>query len=216
MYLWARSVELLYCLGRYSVPSYQRPLSFSVHTQMDLLGIQPKLWVREIRALSWLCSCWRTKSEYYTQNKTFSFEQHWTSAKHKAPTVKETTDNIVWFRGRYISTFLDRPEWCVCGLPKILCLLFAMLLENSVTMIFFLLMLIFLNYFWSLNHLLISLCAQPSHTRTCIHDTEAVECIVHVKSPKRDSIHNDKNALKFLIVDTLHMMDKQKCINFNV
>lgn len=48
----ACSVGLLCSLRRYTAPAYQAPLSFSLHTQMDLWGIQPKLWVGQIRAAS--------------------------------------------------------------------------------------------------------------------------------------------------------------------
>ncbi len=41
----ACSVGLLCSLSRYTAQAYQAPLSFSLHTQMDLWGIQPKVWV---------------------------------------------------------------------------------------------------------------------------------------------------------------------------
>lgn len=65
----ACSVGLLCSLSRYTAPAYQAPLSFSLHTQMDLWGIQPKLWLGQIRSASlmqlyflgggWLGGLWR-------------------------------------------------------------------------------------------------------------------------------------------------------------
>lgn len=49
---YACSVGLLCSLCRYTAPVYQASLSFSLHTQMDLWGIQPKLWVGRIRTAS--------------------------------------------------------------------------------------------------------------------------------------------------------------------
>lgn len=52
--VWSRafSVGLLCSLSGYAVPAYQAPLSFLLHTQMDLWGIQSKLWVEQIKPAS--------------------------------------------------------------------------------------------------------------------------------------------------------------------
>lgn len=48
----ACSVGPLCSLSRHRAPAYQAPLSFSLHSQADLRGIQPKLWVGQIRTAS--------------------------------------------------------------------------------------------------------------------------------------------------------------------
>lgn len=51
---YAYSLGLLCSLSPYTAPAYQAPLSFSLHTQMDLWGIQPELWDWQIRTASLL------------------------------------------------------------------------------------------------------------------------------------------------------------------
>lgn len=107
----ACSVGLLCSLSRYTASAYQPSLSFSLHTLKDLGGIQPKLWVAQIKPASLMQLFWkgggdcitvrcpvRTHTHLYDiMKEKVSYETGWTRTLAYSVYINNWQWGLVWF-----------------------------------------------------------------------------------------------------------------------